>query len=341
MERTGGGRDRRATMRDVAARAGVSRSLVSLVFRDEPGASPETRDKVLRAADEIGYRLDPTARLLRSSRSRLLGVVLDTRNAFHADLVDGIYASAEEAGYEVSLSALAPTRDEHKAVERLIAYRSEALILLGPESTAEELSELGRRIPVVTVGRGATAETVDSVHIAEADGARQSVDHLVGLGHRAVVHVDGGRASMADERRRGYRQAMRRRGLADEIRVVPGDHDETAGADAARALLAGDTLPTAVIAYNDRCAAGLLDVFLRAGVRVPADVSVVGCDDSSLARLAHISLTTLSQDAERMAELAVQAAVERLDGGRRKPRDVVIGPHLVVRASTAHPRPAG
>lgn len=338
MGRTGGGRAGRATMQDVAARAGVSRSLVSLVFRGEPGASAETRSKVLRAADEIGYRLDPTARLLRSSRSRLLGVVLDARNAFHADLMDGIYAAAEEAGYEVALSALAPTRDERKAVEGLLGYRSEALILLGPEIGAAELSELGQRVPVVIVGRGATAETVDTVHIAEDEGARQAVDHLVGLGHRAIVHIDGGRSAMADERRRGYRQAMRRRGLGDEIRVIAGNHTETAGADAARALLGGRRLPTAVIAYNDRSAAGLLDAFLRVGVGVPGDVSVVGCDDSSLARLAHINLTTISQDAERMAELAVQAAVKRLDGGRSKPRDLVLSPHLVVRGSTAQPR---
>jgi DNA-binding LacI/PurR family transcriptional regulator len=114
---------------------------------------------------------------------------------------------------------------------------------------------------------------------------------------------------------------------------------EAAGAAAARIMLADAELPTAVIAANDRCAIGLLDVFLRAGVRVPEDVSVVGYDDGELARLAHIDLTTVSQEAAEQARQAVAAALERLDGSRTEPVEVVLKPHLVVRGSTAAPRP--
>jgi DNA-binding LacI/PurR family transcriptional regulator len=131
---------------------------------------------------------------------------------------------------------------------------------------------------------------------------------------------------------------MRRHGLADQVRVLPGEHTEAAGARAARALLdQGDGLPTAVVGYNDHCALGLLDAFNRAGVDVPADVSVVGYDDSSLSRLAHVNLTTVSQDARRQAEHAVAAAVERLEGGRTGHREVVLAPHLVVRGTTGPP----
>ena len=131
---------------------------------------------------------------------------------------------------------------------------------------------------------------------------------------------------------------MRRHGPGRRARVIPGDHTEEAGIRAARALQAD--LPTAVITSNDRCAVGLLDAFTRRGVAVPGAVSVVGYDDSMLARLAHVDLTTVSQDAQQQAERAVGLAVERLEGRRAAPREVVLAPHLVVRGTTAPPRPA-
>ena len=134
---------------------------------------------------------------------------------------------------------------------------------------------------------------------------------------------------------------MRRHGLAGQVRVIAGDHTEAAGSRAARALLDDGALPSAVVAYNDSCALGLLDTFNRAGVEVPAEVSVAGYDDSSLARLAHVNLTTVSQDARGQAEHALAAAVERLDGGRVRPREVVLPPRLVVRGTTGPPPAAG
>jgi DNA-binding LacI/PurR family transcriptional regulator len=190
----------------------------------------------------------------------------------------------------------------------------------------------------VVIGRRAAGDGVDVVRSADADGVGQAVDHLAGLGHRAIAYVDGGRGTIASDRRRGYRTAMRRHRLAGNVRVLPGDHTEAAGARAARALLDEEGgLPTAVVAYNDHCALGLLDTLSRAGVEVPAEVSVVGYDDSSLSRLAHVNLTTVSQDARRQAEHAVAAAVERLEGGRTGHREVVLAPHLVVRGTTGPP----
>ena len=145
------------------------------------------------------------------------------------------------------------------------------------------------------------------------------------------MHVDGGTEPMAPDRRAGFLAAS----VGLPARVVPGGADEAAGAAAARALLAD--LPTAVVTANDRSAIGLLDVFVRAGVRVPEDVSVVGFDDSSLARLAHIDLTTVSQEAPGQAARAVAAALERLDGGRVEPTESVLPPRLVVRGTTAPP----
>ncbi|MGW0820756.1 LacI family DNA-binding transcriptional regulator [Streptomyces sp. NPDC002845] len=329
-------------MADVAVRAGVSRALVSIVFRNQPGASQETRDRVLRVADDIGYRPDSAARLLARGRSRTLGVTLTVHQPFQADLVEGIYPEAERLGYDVLISANAPGRDEAKSIESLLSHRCEALILLGPGSGASELDELGHRTVAVSVGRRVPGARVDSVHTAEGKGVRQAMDHLVELGHERIVHVDGGRQSGSVERRRAYRAAMRRHGLADEIRVIPGAHDEDAGIEAGRLLLSerdrGTPLPTAVLAGNDRCAMGLLMTFTRAGVDVPGEVSVVGYDDSHLSHVMPVGLTTVRQDAILMAEHAVRFAVERLENRKLEPREAVLDPKLVVRGTSAAPR---
>ena len=329
------GRDRRSTLADVAARAGVSTALVSTVMRDVPGASAATRQRILQAAEDIGYRPDARARLLRSNRSRLIGVTFGVQHAFHGDLVSGLYDAADSAGYEIALSAVTPSRDERRAVGSLLQDRCEAMILLGPESQARYLAELGERCPVVVVARAVNHRGVDVVRTADNEGLQQAVDHLVALGHRSIAHIDGGRAPGAADRRRGYRRAMHRHGLDADIRLFPGGLSEEDGAEAARQLLAAVPRPSAVAVFNDRSTTGVLDVFRTAGLFVPQDISVVGFDDSRLARLSHIDLTTVAQDAGRIASLAVTRAVDRIDGAPISRRELVIAPQLIVRSTTA------
>jgi DNA-binding LacI/PurR family transcriptional regulator len=162
---------------------------------------------------------------------------------------------------------------------------------------------------------------------------RQAVDHLVSLGHRRIAHIDGGSAPGAAERRRGYRGAMSRHRLASC--VLPGGLTEHEGATAAGELLELDPRPTGVAVFNDRCAIGVLDVLHRAGVKVPGEISVAGYDDSSLARLAHIDLTTVAQDTDTLTTLAVTRAADRLDGTPVGRREQMVPPHLVVRGTTA------
>jgi DNA-binding LacI/PurR family transcriptional regulator len=327
---------RRPRLEDVAARVGMSPASVSMVLTGAPGPSAATRERVLRAAAELGYRPDRTASLLARRRTHLVGVLLDVRSVFHAELVEDLHEAAERQGYDVVLSTVTRTRDERRATETLVDFRCEALVLLGPVAPAAQLGALARQLPVVVVGRRVAAAGVDVVRSADDEGVGQAVDHLAGLGHRTIAFIDGGKGTIASDRRRGYRTAMRRHGLGDHLSVIPGDHTEAAGIRAARALLGG-RLPSAVVASNDRCAVGFLDALTRAGVEVPGAVSVVGYDDSALSRLAHVNLTTVSQEARRQAEHAVAAAVERLDGGRTARREVVLTPHLVVRGTTGAP----
>src|SRR5690242_14172875 len=128
--------DRRPTLADVAARAGVSTALVSIVMREAPEPGAATRERVLAVADEIGYRPDVRARLLRRSRSRLLGVVFGVQHDSHGDLVGGLYTAAERVGYELALRAVTPARDEQRALGGLLQDRCEALVLLGPQAPA-------------------------------------------------------------------------------------------------------------------------------------------------------------------------------------------------------------
>ncbi|WP_329214444.1 LacI family transcriptional regulator [Streptomyces sp. NBC_01485] len=331
------GTHKRPRLEDVAARVGVSTASVSLVLRGVPGPSERTRERVLRAAADLGYQVDRTASMLASRRTRLLGVMVDIHSPFHAELVEHLHTAAEDVGYDLVLSTLTRTRDEHTAVETLLAFRSEALILLGPTASADALAILDRKSPVITVGRRIADAGLDVVRTADEDGVGQIVDHLVDLGHREIVYVDGGKGVIATDRRRGYRTAMRRRGLDAHIRVLHGDHTEAAGERAAHQILDGGDLPTAVVAFNDQSAIGVLAALFRAGVAVPGQVSVAGYDDDTTSRLSCFNLTTVSQGAREQAHYAVTAAVERLDQGRTDPREVVLTPRLVLRTTTSEP----
>ncbi len=296
------------------------------------------RERVLAAAAELGYRPDRTASTLARRRTRLLGVLLDVRNSYHAELAADLHEAAEQVGYDVVLSTITAARDEERAVETLVDSRCAALVLLGPSTPDAALRALGGQVPVVVVGRRVDA-SVDVVRSNDRAGVGQVVDHLADLGHRDIAFLDGGRGTIAADRRAGYRAAMRKRGLADSIRVVAGDPTEIAGSAAAQTLLTESQPPTAVVAFNDRAALGLLDGLVRAGTSVPEHMSVVGYDDSPAAQLPHVDLTTVSQDARGQAEHAVAMAIERLDGGRTASSQVVLPPRLVVRGSTAGPRP--
>jgi DNA-binding LacI/PurR family transcriptional regulator len=326
---------RRPTLEDVAERAGVSRALVSIVMRDAAGASEQTRERVRRVADDIGYRPDPRARRLRQHRTRLIGVTFTAGQEFHADLVDGVYVAAEELGYDVVLSGVTPHRDEPRALRTLIDDRCEGLVLIGPEMPARQLGDLAAKVPVVVVAR--RVRGVDAVRSDDVAGAALGMEHLVGLGHRRILYLDGGRAPGAAERRRGYMRAARVARLPEL--TLPGGLTEREGAAAASAMLESQSLPSAVFAFNDRCALGVMDVLIRAGVPVPEHVSVLGFDDSPLAGLAHVDLTTIRQDSAGLARAAIERLVARLDeasvdGGAV---DIAREPTLIVRGSTARP----
>jgi DNA-binding LacI/PurR family transcriptional regulator len=328
------------TMEDVAREAGVSRALVSLVFRGKPHVSEQRRAAVIAAADRLGYRLNAAASSLASRESRVVALVVnDLSNPYLVEGAEALQEHVEATGRRLILGvAKRDAGREQSVIDALLQHRPDALVLGGTVLAPAALSRIGQQLPTLVIGRVVRDAHVDCIAVDDARGAALVVDHLVDLGHRDILHVDGGSGAGAAPRRAGYRKAMTRRGLAGHIEVVAGDFTEEAGARAARHLLDRDALPTAVFAADDLVAIGILDVLRTAGVAVPEQVSVVGFDDSSIARLQAISLTSVSQPVEHMSALAVEQVIARIEHRSAAYRTTVVAPQLVVRGTSAAPR---
>jgi len=330
--------ERPPTIKDVADRARVSKSVVSRVMRGAGTVSRESRDAVLAAAEELSYRPNAAARSLVQRRSFNVGVLAsDLHNPFFAEIIDGIAAAAAAAGYQMLIATGNRDRDaEAHALETLLELRADGVILLSPAGAAP-----GRTCLQICAGAVVAimmrVPGVDVVVNDDVRGAELAVRHLAGLGHRRIAMVDGGAGAGAAERRSGYEAAMTMLGLGDLIQVATGDCTEEGGYSGAQLLLRRNPRPTAIFAGNDLAAVGALNALEEPGLEVPADVSLVGYDNTALASLRHISLTTVHQPRRQIGEMAMKAVLRRIQRNRARAKRLVLEPHLVPRQTTAPP----
>lgn len=320
-------------MDDVAARAGVSRALVSLVMRDSPRVSERSREKVLAAAAELGYRPNLWARNLASGQAHTVGVMLnDLHNPYFTEMSEGVAAAASEAGLQILLnSGWQRDTGELEAIEALLNLRTDGIVLGGPRLSLEVLGDFAAQTPIVSVSTYGRPDSFDTVSNNEAHGANLVIDHLVDLGHERIAHIDAGVAAGGPERRSGFIDSMMRYGLAPI--VVDGDFKEEAGFRAAAQLMSLNAPPTAIFAGNDLSAIGVLAHLQDIGARVPDDVSVVGYDDTLLAGIGPVSLTTVHQPRQQLGRRAMELLLERI-AGRTEARHELVNAKLVARSST-------
>jgi DNA-binding LacI/PurR family transcriptional regulator len=328
--------ERQPTLEDVARRAGVSRSLVSLALKHSTRVAADTRQSIWEAAGELGYRPNLAARNLASRRTATIGVLLnDLHNPFFAEVYDGITHAATASNHHLLLTTAQSRRTgEREAIESMMENRVDGMVLVGPRLASRQLAEVAAQLPISVVGRIVRDRSVDCVTNDDALGARLAVQHLSQLGHTNIVHIDGGNGAGAQARRVGFEQAATEFGMRAEI--LGGDFTEQAGADAAKRLLRRKHLPSAIFGANDLVAVGALDVLEQAGRLVPDDVSVLGYDNTAVARIAHLSLTSVEQPTHDMGRLAFEVLLERI-GGRTEQRVKLLQPTLIIRRTTQSP----
>ena len=320
------------TIRDVAAKCGLSISTVSKAFNNYADISAETREAVQRAAKEIGYYPNAIARTLKTNRSYNLGVLFQEEqgtgltHAFFASVLEAFKSEAEKNGYDITfinhnIGRSGMTYLEHCRYRNVDGVCVVCASFYAPEVVALVDSDL----PVVTIDHAfANRSCVMSENM---EGMKALVEYAASLGHRRIAYVHGQKASVTENRITGYYRGLEASGLevCPEY-LLPSVYDSPeAGADAVRALMALPEPPTCILLPDDHCALGALDAAAELGLRVPEDVSIAGYDESRIAALTRPRLTTIAQDAAGMGCQAAKYLIDRIEN----PRTAVSGNAMV------------
>ena len=344
MATSGNSHGKRATIRGVASAAGVSIATVSRVLNGRPDVAPETRELVLRAVREQGFTTNRNARALSGGRTGLIGVTLPLVEAAYFGV---ILSGASEALYEQDMRiVLCPTLHQHDRevtlLDRLMRGTTDGAVLMLPEESSAELKALQRDFPFVVVDpRIPLDEGIPVVSAAHGAGARAATEHLISLGHRRIGAITGPREWIAcTERINGYHGALAAAGVLPdpELVTVSDFRNGPVTAAAAAKLLDLPDPPTAIFAFNDNVAVGVLRAARERGLRVPEDLSVVGFDDSEQAEIVSPPLTTVRQPLAEMGRMAVSLLLRLLENQRVDALRIQLATKLVVRESTAAPR---
>jgi len=335
-------RQRRPTMKDVAQLAGVSVQTVSVVVNNKLVVSEETRDRVLSAIKQLGYRPYSVARSLRTGTTLSIALVVsDITNPFFATMASTVEDYARASGYSLILynthSDLAREKDY---IQMAIQRGIDGLLFVATKDEMHGLAALEKaNIPVVAIDRIPDDYTGPAVTLDNIKTGQLVAEHLLNLQHVRFAHISGPLdLRLSRERMAGFREMIEARGL-DPGPAIAGDDDWSceSGYRAMRELLQTNPLPTAVFAANDRMAIGAIRAITEIGLRIPQDISVVGVDDIELAAYQPTPLTTVRQSLVDIATLGIKILLDILAGEESIQTRIVCEPHLIVRESTAPP----
>jgi DNA-binding LacI/PurR family transcriptional regulator len=329
----------RPTIYDVANRAGVSKSLVSLVLRGSPNVSGARRKAVQVAIDELGYRPSRAASALAANRTRSIGLLIDDfHNPWFVEALRGVRSVLDPAGWNVTVADLQlEALSGRNPLDGFLAMQVDGLIIAAEPHAAPPLRKLD--VPFVIAGvRELDAGTADVVASDEVQGARLAVEHLIQLGHSRIAHLTG-QGGSAKARRDGYLRAIDAAGLQTFMAGESGETTEEAGYVAAGVLLDRHPGMTAVFAANDTMALGTLAALKERGLRTPEDVSVVGYDNTALASSRFLDLTSIDSHNASLGAEAAHALLARIAEPKGPRRQLLLAPSLIARGSTA-PSPA-
>jgi LacI family transcriptional regulator, repressor for deo operon, udp, cdd, tsx, nupC, and nupG len=332
-----------ATIQDVARDAGVSTATVSRVLSAPELVAEATRARVMESVASLGYQPNFAAKSLRTLRTeKILVTVPDISNPFFSQVIRGVEEAARAAGYSVLLG---DTRHEAEREEEyaamLLRREADGLIFLGhrlPETLAPMLAAQGARTPIVNGCEYSPELGVSGAHIDNARAAAEAMDHLYGLGHRAVGVITGPLASpLSRDRLEGVREAAQAHGHGAGLRVAAGDFSIESGLREATVMLDGADRPTAIFCFSDEMAMGALEAIRRRGLTCPKDVSLAGFDDIRFAEFLNPPLTTVSQPMDRIGHEVVRLLLDILSGRADGLEHVTLPHRLVIRGSTAPP----
>jgi len=319
------------TLDTVARALGVSPSTVSRAFTRPELISDETRYKILAVAEELGYRPNHAARGLATGKTMTLALLVpDIANPFFPPLVRAAEDRAQEAGYSMLLADTDEHADREGRLLRQLAGQADGVVLCSPRSPAAGIRRLAEETPLVLINRA--IEGIASVSCVTSDGMRQIVDHLHTLGHREIVYVGGPKSSWSNQERSSTvrRQARKHAMTAHVVGPCPATFE--GGFAATEEVL--KTTATAVVAFDDMVAMGVVEGLRVAGRQVPDDISVSGCDDGFFASISSPALTTVRSSSAAAARTAVQILLTHISSGEHQHDSVVLEGHLVVRQST-------
>jgi DNA-binding LacI/PurR family transcriptional regulator len=331
---------RRPTIRTVAERAGVSKSLVSLVLRDSPKVSPAKRERVLRAVAELGYRTNAVARSLAERRTRTIGVLLnDLHQPWFTEMLGGLTPVLHDHGLHILLGdgQLNQLTDE-SLIRTFRELGVDGLVLAGTMPISPAIEEIAGEVPTVAVGsRDLPVEKADMVANDDRIGGTLATRHLIELGHRRIAHIASPDGIVPKLRREAYESEMRAHGLGEHIAIEYSDLTEDGGYQAALRLLARADPPTAIFAVNDLTCLGALSAAGERGIDVPAQLSLVGYDNTHLAKLRCIWLSSVDGAGHEVGRQAAHLLVARIENPERPAELRLIPPRLAVRGTSTPP----